>query len=262
MSALCADLDAEQTELARVLAGRSEAEWAESTPAEGWTVRDQIAHLAYFDEKAVVAHRDPERFAGELAGLLESGNLDALERDHIVRGRRLSGPGVLAWWNEARRELIEIYRELDPRTRVIWYGPPMSARSKITARIMETFAHGQDVRDALGIEEIPTGRLRHVCHIGVRAMAWSFQVNDLPPPTDPVHVALASPGGEVWRWGDEAAGDRVTGAALDFALLVTQRRHRDDLALVAEGSTADRWLDIAQAFAGPPGPGRRPGQFA
>jgi uncharacterized protein (TIGR03084 family) len=262
MAAMCADLDAEQSELAGSLVGRSEAEWAESTPAEGWTVRDQIAHLAYFDEKAVLAHIDPERFTAELAGLLESGDLGALERAHIVRGRQLSGSGVLGWWNEARRELIDTYRELESRTQIIWYGPPMSARSKITARIMETFAHGQDIRDALGVKEIPTGRLRHVCHIGVRAMSWSFQVNDVPPPTGPVHVALASPAGDVWRWGDEAAEDRVTGGALDFALLVTQRRHRDDLALVADGPVADRWLDMAQAFAGPPGPGRRPGQFA
>lgn len=258
----CDDLDAEQRELAAVLAGRSEGEWASATPAEGWTVRDQIAHLAFFDEKAVLAHRDPGQFATELAALVESGDIEGLEKQHVVRGRQLSGAGVLLWWNEARRELIETYRDLDPSTRVLWYGPPMSARSKITARIMETWAHGQDVRDALGVTEIPTGRLRHVCHIGVRALPWSFQVNERPIPGEPVHVALASSDGSVWRWGDDDATQRVSGSAVDFALLVTQRRHRDDLALVAEGHVADEWLDIAQAFAGPPGSGRRPGQFA
>ena len=100
-----------------------------------------------------------------------------------------------------------------------------------------------------------------MCHIGVRALPWSFQVNDLPAPDAAVHVALAAPDGSVWRWADENADQRVTGAALDFALLVTQRRHRDDLALVAEGEIADQWLDIAQAFAGPPGSGRAAGQF-
>jgi uncharacterized protein (TIGR03084 family) len=262
MAAMCDDLDAEQQALAAVLHGRTESEWAASTPAEGWTVRDQVAHLAFFDEKAALAHTDPERFSEELAALVETGDLAGLENQHIVRGRQLSGVGVLAWWNEARRRLFEIYRELDPSTRVLWYGPPMSARSKITARIMETWAHGQDVRDALGVTEIPTGRLRHVCHIGVRAMPWAFQVNELPIPSEAVHVALAAPDGTVWRWGDDDATELVSGSAVDFALLVTQRRHRDDLALVAEGETADRWLDIAQAFAGPPGTGREPGQFA
>ena len=257
---MCADLDAEQSELAAVLSGRSETEWAAMTPADGWTVRDQIAHLAFFDEKAVLAHREPDRFAADLAQLLEAGDLGALEDEHVMRGRRLSGAGVLAWWNEARREFIETFRDLDPTVRVLWYGPPMSARSKVTARIMETFAHGQDIRDALGVVEIPTARLRHVCHIGVRALPWSFQINELPPPDQSVHVALVGPAGAVWRWGDEHSVQRVTGLAVDFALLVTQRRHRDDLNLVAEGEIADQWLDIAQAFAGPPGPGRRPQQ--
>lgn len=262
MAAMCDDLNAEQQELAAVLAGRTEAEWASTTPAEGWTVRDQIAHLAFFDEKAAMAHTDPEQFASELAALVESGDLEGLEGEHVARGRQLSGAGVLSWWNEARRNLVEIYRELDPSTRVLWYGPAMSARSKITARIMETWAHGQDVRDALGVTEIPTGRLRHVCHIGVRALPWAFQINELPVPSEPVQVALAAPDGSVWRWGDDDASQRVSGVAVDFALLVTQRRHRDDLALVAEGEIAERWLDIAQAFAGPPGTGRSPGQFA
>ena len=66
----------------------------------------------------------------------------------------------------------------------------------------------------------------------------------------------------MWTWGPEDAADRVTGPAIDFCLLVTQRRHRDDVRLVADGPAADEWLGIAQAFAGPPGPGRRPGEFA
>jgi hypothetical protein len=54
----------------------------------------------------------------------------------------------------------------------------------------------------------------------------------------------------------------VTGPAEDFCLLATQRRHRADLGVLAEGAQAQEWLDIIQAFAGPPGAGRQPGQFA
>jgi uncharacterized protein (TIGR03084 family) len=262
MADICADLAAEQAELTAHLRHLAPERWLVDTPAVGWTVRDQIAHLAYFDEQAVVAATDPERFTADLAAVVEAGDLGALERRHLEIGRAMGGADVLAWWERAAGELGETYRPLDPATRIPWYGPAMAARSKVTARIMETWAHGQDVRDALGVTAIPTGRLAHVCHIGVRARPFSFQVHGLTVPAGEVHLSLVAPDGAMWEWGDAGASETVEGPALDFALLVTQRRHRDDLALVAKGAGADAWLDIAQAFAGPPGPGRRPGQFA
>ena len=152
-------------------------------------------------------------------------------------------------------------RGLDPNARIVWYGPAMGARSFATARLMETWAHGQDVADAVGVHRLPTARLRHVAHIGVRARPFSYATRNRPVPEGEVFVALDPPGGgEPWTWGDEGAADRVTGPALDFCLVVTQRRHLDDTALVA--STA-RWprtgCEIAQAFAGPPGDGPQAG---
>jgi uncharacterized protein (TIGR03084 family) len=134
----------------------------------------------------------------------------------------------------------------------------MKARSMLTARLMETWAHGQDIADGLGVERVPTDRLRHVAHLGVRTVGFAFAAHGRPAPEVPIRFELRSPGGELWRWGPEDAADRVSGPALDFCLLVTQRRHRDDLALTAEGTTARAWLPIAQAFAGPPGEGRKP----
>src|SRR5262245_57082619 len=138
----------------------------------------------------------------------------------------------------------------------------MAVSSMVTARIMETWAHGQDIADALGVERVPTARLKHVAHIGVRARPFAYHAHGLEAPADDVRVELTGPGGELWTWGAPDAGQRMSGPALDFCLLVTQRRHRADLALEASGAEADRWLDIAQAFAGPPGAGRTPGQFA
>ena len=261
MQSICADLGAEQEALAAVLVGCDEGAWDAPTPAEGWAVRDQVSHLAYFDEKAVLAHTDPDAFAAELEVLLATGDLLALEREHLAIGRAMTGVEMLAWWQAANARLRATYADLEPSTKVLWYGPAMGARSKITARIMETWAHGQDVRDALGIDTIPTGRLRHVCHIGVRARPFAYQANGRTVPRDDVAVTLTAPDGPTWEWGDPAADNTVVGPALDFALLVTQRRHRADTALVASGADADEWLDIAQAFAGPPGAGRRPGQF-
>jgi uncharacterized protein (TIGR03084 family) len=137
----------------------------------------------------------------------------------------------------------------------------MSAASSLTARIMETWAHTQDIADALGVIREPTERLRHVAHIGVGARAFSYAVHGQPAPETPVRVDLTGPGGAVWTWGPQDAGNRVTGPALDFCLLVTQRRHRDDLALTITGPAATEWMAIAQAFAGEAGTGRSPGQF-
>ena len=134
----------------------------------------------------------------------------------------------------------------------------MSAASSLTARIMETWAHTQDIADALGVTREPTPRLRHVAHIGVGARAFSYAVHGKTPSSAPVRVELTGPDGALWTWGPEDAGNRVTGPALDFCLLVTQRRHRDDLALSIEGAGATEWMTIAQAFAGTAGTGRSP----
>jgi uncharacterized protein (TIGR03084 family) len=123
---------------------------------------------------------------------------------------------------------------------------------------METWAHTQDIADALGVTREPTSRLRHVAHIGVGARAFSYAAHGQVIPDTPVRVELTAPDGAVWTWGPADAADQVTGNALDFCLLVTQRRHRDDLSLTIAGEAAQHWMAIAQAFAGPPGPGREP----
>ncbi len=127
---------------------------------------------------------------------------------------------------------------------------------------METWAHGQDVADALGVPREPTGRLRHIAHLGVRTFGFCFRLHGRPVPDPPVRVELTAPDGTTWAWGPAGARDRVTGPALDFCLVVTQRRHLTDTALEVHGPVATEWISIAQAFAGAPGGGRTPGQFA
>lgn len=257
MDLICDDLDAEYRDLRAIVDGLPEAEWLTETPSPGWTVKDQIAHLAYFDERALAAHEDPEAFAASVAEVMSQGGGERL----LEEGRSRSGREILARWDHAHRAMVDVYRRLDPKTKVLWYGPQMAARSKMTARLMETWAHGQDVADALGVERQPTDRLRHVCHIGVRARPFAYLANGKVAPPDPVYVELAGPDGDLWTWGEPDGADRVTGSGLDFALVVTQRRHRKDTDLIATGQAADEWLSIAQAFAGPPGEGRKPGQF-
>lgn len=259
MTALAADLAVETADLRALLLGLDEPGWRRDTPAAGWSIADQVTHLAYFDAVAVQSATEPDLFRAELERLLAEGGLDT---DVIAaRHRSMTGAEVLTWFEDARGRLIAAFGGLDAGVRVPWFGPPMSAASALTARIMETWAHGQDVADAVGVQREPTDRLRHVAHIGVGARPFSYAANGRAVPAEPVRVELAAPSGAGWTWGPEDACDRVTGPALDFCLAVTQRRHLDDTALTITGPAAAGWMAIAQAFAGPPGTGRKPGQF-
>ncbi|MCU1450095.1 MAG: wyosine base formation protein [Acidimicrobiales bacterium] len=259
MGKLCDDLLAETADLEALVVALDTGGWATSTPAEGWDVKDQVAHLAYFDDRARQAMTDADGFRADLEEALRLPDLvDSITEDN----RRHDGDETLAWFRRARADLVAVARTADPSTRVPWYGPDMSVASSITARIMETWAHGQDVADALGAVRAPTDRLRHVAFIGVRTLANSYQARGLEVPDVPVRVELRAPSGEAWLFGPDDAVDVVRGPALDFCLAVTQRRHIDDLDIDVEGPVAAEWLSIAQAFAGPPGSGRRPGQFA
>ncbi|MFF3330385.1 TIGR03084 family metal-binding protein [Streptomyces sp. NPDC002888] len=250
------DLRAESEELDRLVAELSVEQWALPTPAPGWTVAHQIAHLAWTDRSALVAVTDEEGFRALVERALAAP--ESFVDEGAEEGARLPPGEVLAGWRAGREALESALRASAPGVRFPWYGPPMAAASMATARLMETWAHGLDVAEALGVTPTPTDRLRHIVRIGVRTRDFAFGVRGLEPPADEFRVELVAPSGAVWAYGPEGAPQRVTGPALDFCLLVTQRAHRDDLALRAEGADADRWFDIAQVFAGPPGTGRVP----
>lgn len=259
-TAILDDLAAESAELDELVAGLSEDQWELQTPAEGWTIAHQIAHLAWTDQQAITAVTSPEQFTK----LLEPAATDPLHYVDIAaaEGARKPPDQLLAEWRSGRTELREALLALPDGAKVLWFGPPMSAASMATARIMETWAHGLDVEDTLGVRREPTARLKHVAHLGVRTRDFAYAVNQLAPPTEQFRVELRAPDGELWTWGPADARQRVTGRALDFCQLATQRRHLDDCDLVSEGTDAGQWMEIAQSFAGPPGGGRKPGQFA
>jgi uncharacterized protein (TIGR03084 family) len=256
VSQLADDLGAETRELERLLEPLDAAGWDRATPAVGWAIRDQISHLAYFDEAATLAAVDPDRFRAERDAMVA--DVDGFTEGIAKRSRDLDIPTLHTWFQDARATMVRTLQSLDPSTRVPWYGPDMSIPSSFTARIMETWAHGQDVADALAATRAATPALRHVAHIGVRTLPNSFVTRGLDVPDAPVYVALRGPDGDEWTWGDADATDRVEGDALEFCLVVTQRRHLDDTKLAIRGPVATQWMQIAQAFAGPPGEGRQP----
>lgn len=251
------DLRRESEELDRLVGQLPHERWSTETPAPGWTVAHQIAHLAWTDRAALLAATDPTAFADEVAKAAAAP--ESFVDDGAEEGAALPPAELLTHWRTARDELWSALSEAPAGTRLPWYGPPMAAPSMATARLMETWAHGQDIADALGVTREPTDRLRHVARIGVRARDFAYAVRGLTPPQEEFRVELTSPvTGETWQYGPDDAPQRVTGPALDFCLLVTRRAHRADLAVQAQGPDAERWLDIAQAFAGPPGTGRPP----
>ena len=254
-----ADLTAECAELDGLVAPLDEADWSLETPAPGWTIATQIAHLAWTDGVAILSATDPDEFAKQLQAAIAE--FDTYVDRAAEEGARRPPADILAGWRTGRARLGEALAAVPAGTKLPWFGPPMSPMSMVTARLMETWAHAQDVADTLGAPRSITDRIRHVAHIGVRARPYAYLIRDEKVPAEEFRVELVGPAGDVWTWGPEDALQRVSGPALDFCLLVTQRRHRDDLALVAEGADADHWLDIAQAFAGPSGDGRKPGQF-
>lgn len=255
LDAVIDDLAAEQRALESVIERMPSETWELPTHAPGWAVRDQVAHLAQFDAMAALAIRDPERFRTHLRAPENS------EQAYLERARSIAPAGLLSQWRANSLELIKAAKTLDPSARVPWAGPAMSAVSFITARLMETWSHGLDVVDVVGIERPDTDRLRHVAFIGVRARPYSYTNRGLDVPAIPIRISLTAPSGAIWEMGEETEENVIRGTATDFCRVVTRRRHVADTNLEVRGPVAQEWMGIAQAFAGPPGAGRQPGEF-
>lgn len=256
MKDVLADLEAETADLDAILGPLPDDQWDAVTPAEPWTIRDQVGHLAFFDDKAAQAASDPEGFDRDLQAVFDLG-MDGYLGQHIDTARAMTPPQVHEWWSASRSHVIDVLGAHDDEDRLPWYGPPMRASSFATARLMETWAHGLDIADALGVQRTPTDRLLRIADLGVRTFRFSFENRGLAAPQDRVRVALRAPSGKVAVWNDEW-DQSVTGPVEEFCQVIAQRRHVDDTHLVTEGPLARQWMELAQVFAGPPGPGREP----
>ncbi len=260
MTDVIADLIAEGNEIDGYVAGLDAAGWQLPTPAEGWTIAHQIAHLAATFKLAGLAASDAETFKAVTSRL---GN----DFDANVRGAMapyLADPHevLLARWRDERAAAEKALAAVPDGQLVPWLVRPLPAPVLAAAGMMELFGHGQDIADALGVQRKLTDRIGHLVWFAVRVWDFGYQARGLTPPDTEFRFEITAPSGRLWAFGPEVSANRITGPATDFCLLVTRRRHRGDLALVATGGDAEQWLDLAQAYRGPAGPGRKPGQFA
>lgn len=252
---LIEDLAAEHGALDAIVAGVSDREWRTATASPGWSVADQIKHLAYYDDAAVLAMTDQARFAA-LRDEIFTAALDPNgdRRDGLVdeRYENMSSAELLESWRASRAGLLLAASNVPAGQRVEWFGPSMSLPSFLTARLMETWAHGQDVADALGATRDRSDRLAHIAQLGVITRGWSYANRQADQPSAEIRIELVLPSGRSLDWGPADAGDSIVGDAEDFCLVVTQRRNVADTSLVVAGPAAEHWMGIAQIFAGPP----------
>jgi len=254
--ALAADGDAVDALVANLPA----TEWKLDTPAAGWTVAHQVAHLAAVFQIAGLAASKPDAFIAMSANL----GPDFTENVTVALKAFINDPPdvLLRRWREIRRNAEKALAQLPPDQIVPWLVRPLPAGVLAAAGMMELFGHGQDIADALGVRRTHTDRLRFLVEFAVRTWDFGYQARGLDVPDIDLRFELTAPSGARWEFGPADSDQRISGPAVDFCLLVVRRRHRDDLSLSAVGADADNWLDIAQAYRGPAGSGRTPGQFA
>ena len=244
------DLREEGDELFQLLDGLSEADWERQTPFKQWTINKVVDHLHFSDRAAVLSLQDPDAFLAMANGL--SRNAAIAPGADAPRPAKPVGRELLSIWREYFLRMCDLLGATNPDARVKWFGPDMSARMFTTARQMETWAHGQDIYDLLGVERTNTDRLKNIAVIGVRTFGWTFVNRKLEPPGTMPYVRLAAPSGAIWEWGTPSETDCVSGSAVAFCHVVTQGRNILDTNLRVVGDVATRWMAIAQCFAGPP----------
>ena len=259
-TAVLADLTAEAAVVDELVSGLTEEQWETPTPAPGWRVREQIAHLTFILRIAGLAAAQPEVFVAMTKSL--TGGLDVAVNAALKEFEHDPAEVLLTKWRADRDQAVKALAAVPGDQLVPWLVRPLPPYVLACAGMMELFGHGQDVADALGVRPVRTDRLGHLVGFAVRVRDFGYEAHGLTPPETEFRFEITGPSGALWTFGPEDSPERITGSAEDFCLLVTRRRHRDDLGLRAEGALADGWLDIAQAYRGPAGEGRAPGQFA
>ena len=223
------------------------------TQFKSWTINDVLYHLHVWNIAALLSLKNENEFKEFMQNFMEavkSGN-SAREYEKILSDNA-EGLDLLSLWKETYEKISNEFAKSDPKKRVKWAGPDMSVRSSITARHMETWAHGQEIFDQLGFERIDTDRIKNIVVIGVNTFGWTYINRNLSIPEKMPKLSLLSPSNELWEWNEDNEEDMISGSATEFSQVVTQVRNINDTSLKVSGKIANEWMSIAQCFAGPP----------
>jgi|TARA_B100000029_G_scaffold295172_1_gene288485 uncharacterized protein (TIGR03084 family) len=223
------------------------------TQFKSWTINDVLYHLHVWNIAALLSLKNENEFKEFMQNFMEavkSGN-SAREYEKILSDNT-EGLDLLNLWKETYEKISNEFAKSDPKKRVKWAGPDMSVRSSITARHMETWAHGQEIFDQLGFERIDTDRIKNIVVIGVNTFGWTYINRNLSIPKKMPKLSLLSPSNELWEWNEDNEEDMISGSATEFSQVVTQVRNINDTSLKVSGKIANEWMSIAQCFAGPP----------
>ncbi|MBN1376112.1 MAG: TIGR03084 family protein [Dehalococcoidia bacterium] len=253
MKEIVSDLRAEQESLDAFLSTLKDDQWDLPTPSLPWTIKDSVSHIAYIDNVAVATCKGDNSYF-ELA--LKVGL--TFNEVGVEKGRSMKPGEVLIWWRKTRELMYDALLNTEPKARLPWFSLPMGARAFATARIMETWAHGMDCYDAMGVKPVFTDRLKHTAYLACQARPFAYQVHGLPIPEVPIRVEITLPSGILWTNGPEGADNYIKGDAAEFCLVAAQRRNLKDTKLKIHGNEAQRFMEVAQTYAGPAGTGRKP----
>ena len=245
------DFQQESESLADALRNLNDVDFKQKTQFKGWTIEDILGHLHMFNVAADLTLEDGAKFKLFFSRIeKEMANGKTLLQSQYPWLNGMSGRILYNSWIEGSSKVAAKYVIADPKTRVKWAGPEMSARSSITARQMETWAHGHEIFDSLGINREEFDRIKNIVFLGVNTFNWSHVVNKQVVPDAMPYLRLTSPTGQLWEFGDRNDKEMISGDAVGFAQVVTQTRSFYDVNLTAIGPVANHWMNIAQCFAG------------
>ncbi len=242
----------ESAALCKLLAPLSEADFDIPTEFKGWTINNILRHLHVWNIAADLSLRDENAFGTFMTAMIagvRGGKLPEFEKAYL---RSLSGHALRSAWMERAKTTAAAFAAADPKLRLKWVGPEMSALSSITARLMETWAHAQAIYDVLGVERLDTDRIANIVRLGVNTWGFTWKNRRMEPPGPMPFLRLEAPSGAIWQYGEESESGMISGTATEFSQVVTQCRNIADTELEVKGEVAHQWMALAQCFAGPP----------
>jgi len=253
------DFRAESAALHALLKDVDRARFDEPTQFKNWSIKTVLEHLCFWNQMAKYQLSDEAELVSTLNQIgAYKGGMRAYEAACF---KGVSSDVLFESWWAGVHECADMFAKCDPKARLKWAGPDMSARSSITARLMESWAHGQEIYDHLGVRRENKDRIQNIVVLGVNTYGWTYKTRGETPPGAMPYLVLKAPSGAVWTYGEKSETSRIEGSAEAFCQVVTQVRNVADTELVLTGPVAKDWMGKAQCFAGaahpPPAPGTR-----